>query len=329
MLSSMEPVKSVILLDILTRIIYKLGRKKVETVRQSLERRYMKKTGPGLASVLLCVSLMAPFYQVSTVSAQEVIWNALGRGLLYTRLEAESLLAGETDTVHVYNIDTSRYGLQFFDCHDLADGKPLSLADWYEHTDAPLVLNVCSDVQQQTPAAYLRISGRTIRSRLMERWKGLLVSDPSGRSRVSTRIVDMQFTPFDPSDSNDPDVYQQPMLLDESGEVRVKPRSYKATRVALGEDRHGNLLLFLTEKPHRLWDMARWLQTCPFSLTRAMNLGPGNAVQVLGRSPVGRLYILGQVPSGSPIEARGALREEAATQETLCCTMGVVALPTR
>jgi hypothetical protein len=289
----------------------------------------MKKTGPGFPSVLLCVSLMAPFFQVSTVCAQEVIWNALGRGLLYTKLEAESLLAGETDTVHVYNIDAYRYRLQFFDCHDLADGKPLSLAEWYEQTDAPLVLNVCSDVQRQAPAAYLRISGRTVRSRLMERWKGLLVSDPSGRSRVSTRIVDLRFTPFDLSDSNFSDIFQQPMLLDERGKIRVNPRPYKATRVALGEDRHGNLLLFLTEKPHRLWDLARWLQTSPFSLLRAMNLGPGNAIQVLGRSPAGRLYILGRADSGSPIEALGASREEAATRETLCCTMGVVTLPTR
>jgi hypothetical protein len=279
--------------------------------------------------VLLCVSLMAPFFQVSTVCAQEVIWNALGRGLLYTKLEAESLIAGETDTVHVYNIDTSRYGLQFFDCRDLADGRPLSLPEWYAQTDAPLVLNVCSDVQQQAPAAYLRISGRTIRSRLRERWKGLLVSYPPGRSRVSTRIVDLQFTPFDPSSPEFSDVYQQPMLLDQEGRIRVHPKPYKARRVALGEDRHGNLLLFLTEKPHRLWDLARWLQTCPFSLLRAMNLGPGNAIQVLGRSPVDRLYIPGQAYSGPPIEAKGASREEAATQETLCCTMGVVALPTR
>ena len=289
----------------------------------------MKKTVLGLPSVLLRVSLLAAFFQVSTVSAQEVVWNALGRGLLYTKLEAESLPSGETDTVHVYNIDTSRYRLQFFDCHDLAEGRPLSLAEWYEQIDAPLVLNVCSDVEQQMSDGYLKISGKTIQPRLKQAWKGLLVFDSSGRSRLSTRIVDLQFTSFNPSDPYFSDVYQQPMLLDERGEIRVSPRHYKATRVALGEDRDGNLLLFLTEKPHRLWDLARWLKECRFSPVRAMNLGPGNAIQVLGRSPVDRVYILGQAHSRAPIQEWGALREEAATRETLCCAMGVVTLPPR
>jgi len=289
----------------------------------------MKKIVPAFPGILVFLSLMVPFFQVLTVSAQEVIWHARGRGLLYTKLEAESITAEETDTVHVYNIDTARYRLRFFHCQDLSEGRALSLAEWYEQTDVPLVFNVCSDVQKQVPTAYLRISGKTIQYRFVKAWKGLLVSDSSGQSRPSTRIVDLQFTPFSPTDPYFSDAYQQPMLLDENGEIRVNPRPYKAIRVAVGEDRDGNILIFLTEKPHRMWDIARWLQRCPFSLVRAMNLGGGNAIQVLGRSPVDRVYILGQDHSGSPIEELGALREEAAPREEVCCTMGVVTLPSQ
>lgn len=286
----------------------------------------MQRPIPCLARRILFVFLMMPLLPSTPVSAQEVSWKPIQGGLLYTRLETEEGLAGGAVTVHVYSIDTSRFRLRFFDCLDLSDGKPLSLAKWYELTDALLLFNVCGEAETGVSYPYLRISGKTAQAGIRDAWKGLLVSDASGKSRPSTRVIDLQFTPLVPSELAYSDIYQQPMLLDEKGEIRVNPRPYEATRVALAEDRQRNLLLFLTEEPCRLWDLARWLKGSPFSLQRAMNLGKGNALQVLGRHPADRVYILGPTRSkGSPQDS-GSLLEDALAKETPCCVMGVVAL---
>jgi len=276
--------------------------------------------------MILAALLMMHLPLTPPLSAQEIAWNPIQGGLLYARMETGDLRAGETATVHIYSIDASRYRLRFFSCRDASDGKPLSLAQWYEQTDALLLFNVCGEAEPSVSAPYLRISGRAVQPGIRHAWKGLLVSDATGSARPATRIIDLQFSPVTPSDLTDSDIYQQPMLLDEKGEIRVEPRPYEATRVALAEDRHRNLFVFLTEEPCRLWDLARWLQQSPFSLLRAMELGKGNAVQVLGRHPADRVYILGSARSGHALRRLGSLLEEAATEDTLCCVMGVVAL---
>ena len=286
----------------------------------------MQRTIPFRWRMIAVALLMAPLSPTLPISAEEIVWKTIQGGLLYTGLETEDLVPGEMATVHVYSIDTSRHRLRFFDCLEASGGKPLSLASWYEQTDASLLFNVCSEEEPGVSTPYLRISGRTVHSRVRERWKGLLVSDGSGKSRPSTRIIDLQMNPIGPSDLPYSDVYQQPMLLDEKGEIRVLPRAYEATRVALAEDRHRNLLVFLTEEPCRLWDLARWLKECPVPLLRAMNLGRGNTVQALGRHPANREYILGPTRGKYPLQESGSLLEDAATKETLCCVLGVVAL---
>jgi hypothetical protein len=279
-----------------------------------------------LAPMSLFLFLMMPLPHAAPASAQEIVWKPIQGGLLYTQVQTEDLMVGKPCTVHVYSIDTSRFRLRLFDCLGLADGKPLPLARWYELTDALLLFNVCGEAETGGSSPYLRISGRTVRSRLREAWNGLFVSDASGKSRPSTRVIDLKLTPMAPLELPYSDIYQQPMLLDERGEIRVNPRPYEATRVALGEDRQRNLLLFLTEEPCRLWDLARWLKECPFSLQRAMNLGKGNALQVLGRHPADRVYILEPTRGERPPQDSGSLLEDAVTKEALCCVMGVVAL---
>lgn len=299
-----------------------------KTVRSPVQegtdmQRAMLKCG----RMILLMFVMIHMSPAPPAFAEEIAWKPIQGGLLYTRMETGDLRKGETATVHIYSIDASRYRLRFFDCLGASDGKPLSLARWYEQTDALLIFNVCSDAEQGGSAPFLRASGRTLQSGTRQAWKGLLVSDATGNARPSTRIIDLQFSPVVPSDLPDSDVYQEPMLLDEKGEIRVNPRPYEATRVALAEDRHRNLLVFLTEEPCRLWDLAKWLQQSPFSLLRAMDLGRGNTVQVLGRHPADRVYILGPTRSEHPVRRLGTLPEEAATEDAFCCVMGVVHLP--
>jgi hypothetical protein len=276
--------------------------------------------------IIVVALLMTPLSPTLPISAQEIVWEPIQGGLLYTRLETEDLVPGEMATVHVYSIDPSRHRLRFFDCMEASGAKPLSLATWYEQTDASLLFNVCSEEEPEVSTPYLRIAGRTVRPRTRDGWKGLLVSDGSGKSRPSTRIIDLQMSPVGPSDLPYSDIYQQPMLLDEEGEIRVTPRPYEATRVALAEDRQRNVFVFLTEEPCRLWDLARWLKGCPFPLLRAMNLGRGNTVQALGRHPANRVYILGPARGKRPLQESGSLLEDAVTKEALCCVLGVVAL---
>ena len=152
----------------------------------------------------------------------------------------------------------------------------------------------------------------------------MLAMDPLIGSSPSSRIIDLEFQSFDPVDPGFNDVLQQPMLLDEKGEIRVEPRTYKATRMALAEDNSRNLLVFLTEKPCTLYEMALWLKNSPFSLKRVINIGEGNMPQALGRFSPERIYILEPGDNDASGQAKGSLLVDLSSKEHLAWVMGPV-----
>ncbi len=285
----------------------------------------MKTRIHGFSGFVLCGLLLVTFLFCERASAQEIDWRKIERGILYARLETKGLLdQGKTATIHVYNIDTSRFAFRLFDCRDYSLGEALSFEEWYQETDSPVVLNVCPNTIKKETAGYFRIADKTIQGQPCGAWKGLLATGPHDHSRPFSRIIDMRFVPFDPRNPQFTDVFQQPMLLDENRELRVGRRVLKATRVALGEDDSRNALIFLTEDPCTLFQLAQWLKNGPFSLKRAISLGMGNAPQVLGRFAPQRIYILGEASKKAPVKTRGSFLQELSSTQKTPYIMGIV-----
>jgi hypothetical protein len=274
-------------------------------------------TGPLALAVLLTL----PHSGYAT--EKEIVWDKIERGILYTTVTTESLRKDGAALIHVYNIDNSRYTLRLFHSRELGRDRPLSFDEWYQQTDAPLLFNVCPDKEGKGPRGYLRVSGKTIHPQLHHAWKGLLVMGPVDGSYPPTRVLDLNNEPFDPLNPAFLDVLQEPMLFDGENPLRVEPREFRAKRVALAEDENRNTLIFLTDTPCTLWEMANWLRTSPFALTRAISLGQGNAPQALGQFAPQRVYIVGQTDEGGQGGIRGSVLQDLLSSRRLDAVLGV------
>ncbi len=272
-----------------------------------------------LLPVVIFLFISSPGY----TSKPEINWNKIEKGVLYTRIVTGELAKEKQSVIHVYNIDKARYAFRLFHCKDYSTKGPLSFDQWYQQTNAPVLFNVCPDPVKKKPTGYFRASGKTFKKQTYEPWRGLLVTGPNTRSKPVTRVIDMDFNAFDPERAKDIDILQQPMLLDENKQIRVKQHKYKATRVALGEDKHRNVLIFLTENPCTLWELAQWLKTGPFDLERAINLGSGNTDQVLGRYAPQRIYISGNPANVTAELKTGSNLKKFSSEKDLSFVMGL------
>jgi hypothetical protein len=277
----------------------------------------------SLPAVVIALTLLTASPPAGHALQEEIVWDKIERGILYTTIRAEEFTDEGAVWIHVYNIDTSRYAFRIFDSMDLPGERPLSFSEWYRQTDAPLLFNVCPEKDEKGPRGYVRLSGTTVWAGMNRAWKGLLALGPSDGSLPATRILDMDSISFDPLDPRFMDVIQQPMLLDEAGNLRVSPREYRATRIAMGQDENRNTLVFLTESPCTLWEMARWLRDGPFSLSHAISLGRGNESQVLGRFPPERIYIVGETGDEDPGKASGSILRELSSDRSMSYILGV------
>ena len=262
-------------------------------------------------------------FSLGYASPLEINWNKIERGVLYTRIVTNEVAKGTQVVIHVYNIDKARYAFRLLHWKDYSTHGPLSFDQWYQQTNAPVLFNVCPDPMKNTPTGYFRASGKTIKKQTYKPWKGLLVTGQDARSEAVTRVIDMDFNYFDPEKAMDMDIFQQPMLLDKNKQIRVKPRKYKATRVALGEDKHRNVLIFLTENPCTLYELAQWLRNGPFDLERAISLGNGNSDQVLGRYAPQRIYITGNPAKKADDLKRGNNLNKFSSEKVLSYVMGL------
>jgi hypothetical protein len=91
----------------------------------------------------------------------------------------------------------------------------------------------------------------------------------------------------------------------------------------LAEDENRNTLIFLTDVPCTLWELARWLQTSGFALTHAISLGRGNAPQVLGQFAPRRIYIVGETGEGTQARIHGSVLRDLLSSQHLDAVLGV------
>ena len=280
----------------------------------------------GRLGAICALVVLAPAAAVHATE-QGIVWDMIERGILYTRIPVDDLGEGGGSWVHVFNIDASRFGLRLFRFQDYPANRPLSFDEWYAETDTPVLFNVCPGEGQGGPRGFYRVSGTTLEEGMRDAWKGLLAMGPADGTSPDTTIIDLEFNAFDARDPRYEDVIQQPMLLDEEENLRVSPREVHATRVALAEDESHNLMVILTEKPCTLYAFARWLRDGPFALKRAMNLGEGNAPQVLGRFAPDRVYVLPGDSNGAAGGTSGWAHLDLSSSVHLDCVLGVESLP--
>jgi hypothetical protein len=191
-----------------------------------------------------------------------------------------------------------------FEAAGLVEPQPIEA--WADHLGASVVFNAGQFDEKLDHLGWLKSDGVWINDRQHGAYKGLLVSGPLEGAAWSG-VVDLEHT--------NPriveryrHVVQSMMLLDESGNIRVRDSDLTACRTVVAQDGEGRVLIMVTEGAMTLGDLARWLPSTGLGIVRAMNLDGGIESQLAVRTPELEFTVYGQYGTGTTVFPSGAGR---------------------
>jgi len=220
--------------------------------------------------------------------AAEVPWRGLGPGLEFRLMKADGggpAARKGPSAIAVLRADPARWRLDLFHQGEpAAGGRGRDAAAWQQHTGATVILNASQYYPDLKPMGLFYKQGRNLGTRLLPKWKGMLVGEPQPGGAPRVTILDLDREPFPADRSPFQVALQSFMLLDRGGHKRVRRSDWHASRSAAAIDRQGRLLLLHTEGAWTLWDLADWLARSDLEVRDAMAMDGGFEAQICVRA---------------------------------------------
>jgi hypothetical protein len=230
--------------------------------------------------ILLCL-LVLP----APLQAADPSWRGLSPGLEFRLQDGGSAARKGPATVAVLRADPARWRLDLFHRSEpAAAGRGRDAEGWQKLTGAPVVLNATQYYPDQVPMGIFLKQGRNLGTRLLPRWKGMLVGEPKDPGLPRVTILDLELEPFHLDTNPYRVALQSFMLLDRGGRKRVRRSDWHASRSAIATDRKGRLLLLHTEGAWTLWDLADWMARSDLDVREAMSMDGGFEAQMCVRA---------------------------------------------
>ncbi|MBM4284367.1 MAG: phosphodiester glycosidase family protein [Deltaproteobacteria bacterium] len=204
-------------------------------------------------------------------------WRELGRGLSFAEVKV-LLDEREVERLAVVKIDPAANAFRVF------HGKPQSLIDWQQESQAPVVFNAGYYAPGGKPVGLILMDGKTLGPLRNPRMRGMFVAEPKGMSPDLPRatILDLVNSPLTPQKLPwTQGVQSFPLLLDYKGRIRVSPSEKVSHRTVVATDRQGNILVFNTADAYfTLYNLAQFLKASAFEIDSALNLDGGRESQL-------------------------------------------------
>lgn len=213
-------------------------------------------------------------------------WKELAPGLSFYRWPVKSD-SQVLDTIVILRLKPDQWAFKVF-----YNPAPKTLQEWQQTTGAAIVVNGGFFQENFKPAGKIVVSGTSIGPSRNKSMKGMFLAEPKKgfEQNPKARLIDLKEENSEETIAKyDHGIQSFPILLDPRGEVRVNPSNFQANRTVIAQDRQGNILVLITEKPFfTLYELGQYLKKIPLSLSFALNLDGGNrtqlAVQVNGFS---------------------------------------------
>jgi len=205
-------------------------------------------------------------------------WKELAPGLSFYRWPVQSG-SQVLDVITILRIKPDFWTFKVF-----YQQTPKTLPEWQQTTRAPIVLNGGFYQENFKPAGRILVNGVSIGPLKNSSMKGMFLAEPKkGFEQIpKARLIDLKEENSEETVSKyDQGIQSFPILLDPRGQVRVNPSNFQANRTVIAQDRQGNILVLITEKPFfTLYELGQYLKKMPLSLSFALNLDGGNRTQL-------------------------------------------------
>jgi uncharacterized protein YigE (DUF2233 family) len=235
-------------------------------------------------------------------------WKTLRPGLEFATLSGDPWCRGGSSQIALLRIDPARARVRVHYYGASPAGRPLDAVEWQRITGADAVFNAGQFLPDWTYLGLLVSGGSVISKRKHPTFKAALVAGPRDGGSAA-RVLDLDLEPLDPAKLEWSEVAQSFMLFDRDGRLRVRSSDKVANRTAVGEDRSGRLVVFVTEGAYALDDFARLVQKSPFQITHAMAMDGGSESQLCVAAGGFHYTCMGG-------RARGAASHDAAEADT-------------
>jgi hypothetical protein len=227
-------------------------------------------------------------------------WRELAPGVEFAALRGEPYCRSGSTIIAALRLDPARVRLRVRHYTGETGRRPLDITEWQRRSGALAVFNAGQYYGDYSYMGLLAGGGRLISRRAHPTYRAALVAGPrDGGARA--RVLDLTRVQLDADSLGWAEVAQSFMLFDRRGTVRVRHSDQVANRTAVGEDRHGRLIVLTSEGGYTLWDFAQLLQRLPLDLTLAMAMDGGREAEMLVSAGSFRYASFGQwEPGGAP-----------------------------
>jgi uncharacterized protein YigE (DUF2233 family) len=171
-----------------------------------------------------------------------------------------------------------------FSVHYYAEEKlsqPPTIEGWQKRTGHPVLFNAGLFKENFAYLGLLYKDGRSLGSRRHATWQGLFVAEPSVSGLKKARVLDLASDDFDELRPPYQEAAQALMLLDHTGNVRVRQTGKHAYQTIVAEADNGHILVFKSRDLATLYDVGRCLKDTLPMVRRAMAMDGGSSSDVL------------------------------------------------
>jgi len=225
-------------------------------------------------------------------------WKALRPGLEFAMLTGDPYCRRGSSAIAMLRIDPARARVRIHHFGQTPGGRPLDAVEWRRVTGADAVFNAGQFLPDWSYMGVLVCGGQVVSRRVHPKFKAALASDPlDGGS--GARVLDLEEEPIDPENLRWREMAQSFMLFDHTGRIRVRNSDKVANRTAVGEDKSGRLVAFVTEGGYTIEDFARLIQKSPLQISHAMAMDGGSESQLCVDTGDFRYTCLGGLTRGA------------------------------
>jgi hypothetical protein len=201
-------------------------------------------------------------------------WRTLRPGLEFATLRGGPYCRRGSNAIALLRLDPARVRIRVHHYAREPARRPPNIVEWQRMTGALAVFNAGQYFPDFSYMGVLVCAGDVVSSRVHPSFKAALVAAPLDGTGAA-HVLDLELEPLDLDSLRWREVAQSFMLFDRSGRIRVRQSDHVANRTAVGEDRHGRLVVITTEGGYTIGDFARLIQKSPLQLSHAMSMDGG------------------------------------------------------
>lgn len=214
------------------------------------------------------------------VLAETIAWESLTDGLAVsvwkpgeTCPRVPALLIADIDP------ELARFSVHYYAQEGLP--QPPTILEWQSRTRHHMLFNAGLFRENFSYLGLLYQNGRSVGSRRHPSWQGLFAAEPALAGQKRARVLDLASELFDEQQPPYREAAQSLMLLDHTGQIRVRLTGKQAFQTIVAEAHNGHIFVFKSLDPVTLYDVGQCLKDAVPAVRQAMAMDGGSSSDVL------------------------------------------------